>query len=303
MEKIKLFLNKNTIEYYENFDVSGISTIKLGAKVKLAIFPKNEKQFVCLIKYFNQKKIYFKVLGNLSNAFVIEEISYPIIITNKMTNETVIDGQLVTVSAGILISKLNEILRKNLLSGFEALNGIPATIGGAIYSNAGAFGTSISDRLISVYAFFDGKFINLSKNDIKFGYHYSSLSGLIIIKATFLFENKKDYDIINLINEFTYRRNKTQPSGFSLGSVYKKVNNNSAGFYIERCGLKGLKSGGIIVSNKHANFFINNGNGSIFDFLSLCNQVKQSVLFQFGVALNTEIEKVGNIDEINSRFS
>lgn len=300
---IKSFLEKNNLEYIENFDLSQISTIKLGAKAKLTIFPKNSLELKKLLKFFYNKKIFYRIFGNLSNVLFVQNIDFPLIITSKMENEVSIDKNLVTVSAGVVISKFCEILRKNSLSGLEALSGIPATIGGAIYSNAGAFGYSISDRLISILVFYDGKFIKLCKNDVKFGHHYSSLSGLIVLEATFLFENKKDYDIMELFNEFTYRRNKTQPTGFSLGSVYKKVNGNSAGFYIERCGLKGLKSGGIVVSNKHANFFINNGNGSISDFLGLCSKVESCVLYQFGVTLYTEIEKVGNKNEIDSRLS
>ena len=108
---------------------------------------------------------------------------------------------------------------------------------------------------------------------------------------------------MNLFNEFTYKRNKTQPSGFSLGSVYKKANDNSAGFYIERSGLKGTKIGGIFVSSKHANFFINDGSGSVSDFLRLENLISNEVLNQFGITLYTEIEKVGNRDEIISGFT
>ena len=303
MEIIKLFLDKNNFEYYENFDLSLISTIKLGGRAKIVIYPKNVNELKKILLYFSKKKIFFRVFGNLSNVLIIEDLDFPIIITNKMKQEVKFDNNLVTVSAGISLSKLCEILRKNSLSGFEGLSGIPATVGGALYNNAGAFGVSISDRLVSVLVFFDGKVVNISNNDIKFGYHFSTLSGFVVLEATFFFEIKKDYDIINLINEFTYKRNKTQPSGFSLGSVYKKSNIKSAGFYIERCGLKGVRFGGIVISSKHANFFINSGNGSVSDFLSLCGYAENCVLYQFGVTLNTEIEKVGNSNEINSRFS
>ncbi|MBO7508380.1 MAG: hypothetical protein J6T39_01905, partial [Clostridia bacterium] len=93
------------------------------------------------------------------------------------------------------------------------------------------------------------------------------------------------------------KRNKSQPAGLSLGSVFKRVNNTSAGFYIERSGLKGKKVGGVFVSNKHANFFINDGFGSVSDFLCLESIVKTKVLEQFCITLYTEIEKVGNKDE------
>jgi len=303
MDKIKSFLSNNKIEFYENFNLANVSAIKLGGQAKLVIYPKCIAEFKKIIKFLYSKKLIFRVFGNLSNILFIQDLDFPIIITNKMKLEVQINDNLVTVSAGVMLSKFYEILKKNNLSGLEALSGIPATIGGAIYNNAGAFGYSISDNLISVLVFFDGKFIKLNKNDIKFGYHFSSLCGLIVLEATFLFENKKEYDIIKLFNEFTYKRNKAQPSGLSLGSVYQKVNNLSAGFYIERCGLKGVRVGGIVVSNKHANFFINDGSGSAHDFLRLCSLVENAVLNQYGVTLYTEIEKVGSKNEIISRFS
>ena len=303
MERLKLFLTKNNIEHYEDFDLRQISTIRLGGKVKIIVYPSNTNELKKILKFLHQKKIYFRVFGNLSNVLFIQDLNFPIIVTNKMKTEIKIDDCLVTVSAGVLLSKFCDTMRKNCLSGIEGLSGIPATIGGAIYSNAGAFGYSIFDKLISISVFFDGKIITLQKNDIKFGYHFTSLFGFIVLEATFLFEIRKDYDIIKMFNEYTYIRNKNQPSGFSLGSIYQKVNGYSAGFYIERCGLKGERIGGIVISNKHANFFINDRNGTITDFLRLSNLVENTVLNSFGITLYTEIEKVGNKNEVISRFS
>ena len=303
MEKLKEFLDKLKMEYFENFDSYKISTIKLGEKINLIIFPHTVNDLKKLLKYLNLHKIYFRIFGNLSNVLIIENISYPVIVTNKMESEIQQNGNIVSVSAGTQVYKFYDYLKKNQLSGFEKLSNIPATIGGAIFNNAGAYNSSISKNLLSIEVFKDGKIITISKNDIKFCYHYSSLMGFIILKATFLFENKKECDIINMTNEFTLKRNKSQPTGFSLGSVFKKVKNTSAGFYIERAGLKGLKVGGVFVSNKHANFFINDGFGTVLDFLRLENIVKSKVLEQFGITLFTEIEKVGNKDEIVSRFT
>lgn len=303
MENLKHFLDKWNMEYYENFDVSKISSIRLGEKIKIVIFPHSLSELQRLLKFMSKVKLYFRVFGNLSNVLFTDVIEYPVIITNKMQSEIFRRDNFVTVSAGTTISKLCDYLRKNQLSGLEALSGIPATIGGALYSNAGAFGSSISDRLISLDVFCNGKCLTLTKNDINFGYHFSSLGGFIVLCATFLFENKKEYDIINLFNEFTYKRNKMQPSGFSLGSVYKKSNDTSAGFYIERSGLKGTKVGGVFVSSKHANFFINDGSGSVSDFLRLETLVNNKVLNGFGITLYTEIEKVGNRDEVVGGFT
>lgn len=300
--KIKEFLTKNNIEFIENFDVSLVSSIKLGEKIKIAIFPKKVNEFEKVLMFLNSLKIYFKVLGNASNVLVAGNVNYPIVFTNKMMDEIEIKNNWVTVSAGILLSRFCDVLKKNNLSGYEGLIGIPATVGGAIYNNAGAFGYSISDHLVKISVFEKGKIFDVYKNEIKFGYHFSNLSGFVVLTATFLFENKNEYDIINLCNEFTYLRNKNQPNGLSLGSVYSKANGKSAGFFIERAGLKGTRIGGVVVSNKHSNFFINDKFGTALDFLRLSALVEATVESQFGVKLVPEIEKVGDKDEIIGRL-
>lgn len=303
MDKIKLYLLKSHIEFYENFDIASISSIKLGERISLAIFPKNLKELKMLIECFYFKKIYFKIIGNASNILFISSVKYPVIITSKMEDEIQINGCVVFVSSGVLLSKFSDVLKKNELSGFEGLANIPATIGGAIMNGAGAFGYNIYDRLISIDAFVNGRFVKIKRQDINFKHHYSNLNGVFILSASFLFEKKNEYDIIKLLNEFSYLRSKSQPVGFSLGSVYQKINGKSAGFYIERSGLKGKKFGGMMVSNKHANFFINEGAGTSIDFLRLSAFVEASVELHFGLNLLPEIEKVGDKNETNGRLS
>lgn len=303
MDKLKSFLINKHIEFYENFDIASVSSIKLGEGVRLAIFPKNIKQLENVVKYFFARKIYFRVFGNTSNVLFYKFINFPVVITSKMLSEIKVNGCEVEASAGVLLSKLSDVLRKNELSGFEGLANIPASVGGAIKNGAGAFGYNIYDRLVSISALVNGKNVEILKNQINFKHHYSNLSGVFILSAKFLFEKRNEYDIMKKLNEFAYLRAKSQPVGFSLGSVYQKIGNNSAGFFIERSGLKGVKVGGLEVSNKHANFFVNDGTGTAIDFLRLSTLVESSVVAHFGVNLLPEIEKVGDIDEINSRLS
>ena len=303
MDKLWLFLQKNKIEYFEDFDLALISTIKIGGRARLIVFPKNISELTKVVQWFAVSGFPFKVIGNASNLLFVEDIEFCIIATSKMEDEIENKNGIVSVSAGMSLPKFCDYLKKNQLSGFEGLCGIPATIGGAIVSNAGAFGYSIGDRLVSVLVCKNGKVFELRKNEIKFGYHFSNLNGFIVLRASFLFENKNEYDIINLCNEFAYLRSKTQPNGLSLGSVYRKVNDRSAGFFIERAGLKGTRVGGVVVSNKHANFFVNDKTSTAGDFLRLCAIVEAGVERQFGVSLIPEIEKVGNKNEVNSRLS
>ena len=297
------FLKRNNIEHYYDYDVSLLSAIKIGSVCRLVIFPKNIGELSKILSAFYVSKIYFRVIGNASNVLFVDKITYPLVFTSKMKDEIEISGNFVTASAGVLLSRFADFLRKNKFGGFEGLVNIPGTIGGAVVTNAGAFGQSVSDNIVKVKVFCEGRVFDVQKNEIKFGYHFTNLSSFIVLSVTFWFENKNEYDIINLSNKFTYLRSKTQPSGLSLGSVYRRVNSKSAGFYIERAGLKGMKVGGVFVSSKHSNFFINEAGGTAFDFLSLCRVVETAVEKQFGICLIPEIEQIGDKNEINFRFS
>lgn len=301
MNRLKELLNNKNIDFIENFDIAEISTIKVKAILKLAVFPKCENDLIKTLKLLWQNKIPFIVVGNVSNVLFCVDAKIPVIVTAKMKDEYEIKNNRVSFSAGMQLSRMMEIVKRNRLGGLEGLFGIPATIGGAIINNAGAFNYHISSKLESIKVFHEGNIKTISADEIKFGYHYSNLKGLVLLSASFLFENKSEYDIIKLYNEYTYKRTISQPSGLSLGSVYQKVNDKSAGFYIERAGLKGFKSGGIFVSSKHANFFVSDKTGTYNDFLHLQRVVEDRVERQFGVSLISEIEKVGDDNEIIGR--
>ena len=303
MEKIRLSLLRQRVDFIENFDVIEVSTLRVSQIIDFAIFPKTIKELCSVLKILFKHKQIYKIVGNASNLLFVGRIRYPVIFTNKMKDEYKIEGRIVSVSAGMQISRLIEILKRNKLGGLEGLIGIPATIGGAVFNNASAYNNSISSRLIKVSAFYEGNIVELNANKIKFGYHFSNLKGFVLLSVTFLFENKNEYDIISLCNEYTYKRTLMQPNGFSLGSVYQKINDRSAGFYIERAGLKLLRVGGMVVSKKHANFIVNDKQGTANDFLKLQELVEEKVSKQFGLTLIPEIEKVGELYETSSRPS
>ena len=303
MDIIKLALIQSKIDYVQNFDVIEISTIKFSQIIDLAIFPKNTKELLLVLRILHRQRIEFKVVGNTSNLLFVEKIRFPVVFTNKMKDEYKVEKNIVTVSAGMQISKLIEICKRNKFGGLEELIGIPATIGGAIFNNAGAYGKSISSNLVKITGFCNGRVVELSACEIKFGYHFSNLKGIVLLTASFWFENKNEYDIISLCNEYTYKRTIMQPNGFSLGSVYQKINGKSAGFFIERAGLKLARIGGVVVSKKHANFFVNDKTGTSYDFLRLQSFVEDRVEKQFGLTLVSEIEKVGEIYETSCRPS
>ena len=137
MEMIKFALMQSRIEFSQSFDVSEISTIKFSQIIDLAIFPKNTKELILVLKILSKNKCVFRVVGNTSNLLFATKINYPIVFTSKMKDEYTIEKNIVTVSAGMQISRLLEICKRNKLGGLEQLVGIPATVGGAIFNNAG----------------------------------------------------------------------------------------------------------------------------------------------------------------------
>ena len=297
MDKIKPSLLRQKIDFIENFDIIEVSTLRISQVIEIAIFPKTIRELCFVVKLLFRCKQPYKIVGNASNLLFVGRVRYPVIFTNKMKDEYKVDGKLVTVSAGMQISRLIEILKRNRLGGIEGLIGIPATIGGAVFNNASAYNNMISSHLVKILAIHEGNVVEIYKDQIKFGYHFSNLKGIVVLSVTFLFENKNEYDIISLCNEYTYKRTSMQPNGFSLGSVYQKINGKSAGFYIERAGLKMLRVGGMVVSKKHANFIVNDKQGSAVDFLKLQSLVEKRVSEQFGLTLIPEIEKVGELYE------
>ena len=164
MDKLKGFLKAQNIEFHENFDGSIISSIKLGAIIKIAIFPKNERELEKILVFASLIKCPVRVFGNASNILIVNNIEFPVVFTTKMNDDILIDRGIVSVSAGVLLSRFFDVLKKNNLSGFEGLIGIPATVGGAIMNNAGAYGYHISDRLLSVKVFKNGKIFAHQRN-------------------------------------------------------------------------------------------------------------------------------------------
>ena len=179
----------------------------------------------------------------------------------------------------------------------EGLFGIPGTVGGMVRQNAGAFGYEISDRFkcATCYHPYTQSISNYSKDDMQFSYRDSILrnNSAILLNATFELIEKKRNDILAEIAEYKERRVTTQPLEYpSLGSIFKRYNGISAGYYIDRAGLKGHCIGGACVSSKHAGFIVNKGGATAEDYLKLIEYVKDKVYSVFGIELEEEIEVI-----------
>jgi UDP-N-acetylmuramate dehydrogenase len=197
--------------------------------------------------------------------------------------------------SGASLEKLIRFNAEHKLTGLEALSGIPASVGGAVVMNAGAFGKTISDHIVEVETLVDGRIKKYLKDECKFIYRGSKFSSKkeVIISATFSFERGERENIEQREKAYMESRRNKQPVGKSCGSVFKNPENISAGELIERANLKGLTIGGARVSDKHANFILTNSSATATDVHNLILHIKEKIQKDFGVFLNEEVEYLG----------
>lgn len=238
----------------------------------------------------------FLVIGNGSNLLVSDR-GIDGVVLQVASSAPLVDGCYITATAGLSLAKLCIAACENGLSGLEFAYGIPGTVGGGVYMNAGAYGGELADVLQSVTALkSDGTVVTLQKDDLKLGYRHSVFmeQPLIVLQATFALEEDNKAAIRSRMDEFLSRRKEKQPLEFpSGGSFFKRPTGHFAGALIEQCGLKGLSVGGAQISEKHAGFLLNRGDATCADVMELCRQVQQRVQEAYGVELEREVQVIG----------
>lgn len=267
-------------------------TIGIGGKAKIFARPANFFDLLRTIKFAEQTSQKYKIVGNGSNILFDDDGFDGIIITTRgIVSFTELEGGHMLASSGMLASEFLEKTREFLLSGFEWAVGIPATLGGMVFMNAGANGSDMSEIVHAVTFIERGKIRTLRGEDLHFGYRdsYFKHSDTIVMSIEFALKKDRKKMIEERIQNFLSKRLETQPRGRSLGSVFKN-GSIPAGKMIDEAGLKGFRVGGIEVSQKHANFFVNIDNGSANDYLRLIEIAKDLVRQKFGEELEEEIE-------------
>ena len=279
----------------ENALISDYTTYKLSGKINKVVYPDSLDKLKDLIRYLKDNKIKYMIVGNGSNLVFLGDYDGVIIKLDKF-NGLNIDKNIVKVGAGYSLIKLSMTTAREGLSGLEFASGIPGTIGGAIYMNAGAYNASISDVVDSVTVLDDNLDIRkLSFEELLFGYRNSVLreKDYICLEATLKLRKGKEEEILELIKNRKHRRLKSQPLEYpSAGSVFRNPEGDYAGRLIEEVGLKGMNINGAEVSNKHANFIINKGGASGEDIQKLIILVKKTVKERYGIELREEQEFV-----------
>lgn len=289
------FLAKEDVEYKRNATISLCSSVKIGGNADVAIFPNTQDKLIRSVKYLKENKIKYRVVGKMSNILADDSGYCGVLVFTTHLNRFSRSDCYVNVECGALFSHVIARCAKYGLGGAEALFGIPGTVGGMVFSNAGAFGSEISDFLVDalVYDSEKEKIQALTATQMQFSYRSSILNGsrLILLSATFLFERRRQEDILNEVGKIKERRMREQPYEYpSLGSIFKRVDGISAGKLIDMAGMKGYSVGGAQISQKHAGFIINKHNSSSEDFKKIISDVKQTVSERYGVLLNEEIE-------------
>ena len=279
------------------------TTYGIGGPADLMIFPKSKQDLIKVIEIINENKLQLTILGSGSNVLVSDNGIRGAVISlkNSLKKIEVVDN-ILYAECGTMLGKIVKHAVKNDLIGLENLNGVPGTLGGALIMNAGAWGGEISENLIHVEVINSKSEIKrILKKDLNFSYRKSSFNkDDILLSAKFILK-KANKDIIkeNFI-EAQSGRKKSQPlNKRSAGSLFKNPKDNSAGKLLDDAGLKGLSIGDAKISDKHANFFINDGDASSSDMLMLIKKAHQEVKEQFNVNLSLEVKLMGfNKDEI-----
>lgn len=277
----------------EFFDFSKHSSIGVGGVARMAFYPKSAEETKQLLSRLKRDDLKHIVLGNLTNVLPPDERVEKVIISTKKLVESRI-GEQVYVSAGVSSGCLLKACRYAKKSGAEFLAGIPCTIGGALYMNAGVSGRYIAEIVESVDVYRDGKIIKLSQSECGYAYKKSVFmqNSDVILGATLRLTDSDEKHIAQTIGEYIERR-KHLPKGKSMGCVFKNPISQqpkfSAGEWIEKSGLKGARCGGAYVSEQHANFVINDGGATSKDVKELIKFIKESVQKQHNIRLEEEI--------------
>lgn len=286
----------------ENADMSKEVSFKAGGMADLLVQPQSVEELQHLLKVLDDEKTSHIIMGNGSNL-LIKDGGYRGVVVKIAAEafskvEILEDGLTVKVGAATLMSTFARFLMENELAGFEFASGIPGSIGGAVFMNAGAYGGEIKDILKEVVAVSkDGKEIKtIDAAELDLGYRHSALheSGFIVVEAVFEFEKGKRDEISENIRELNKKRNEKQPVNYpSAGSFFKRPEGYFAGKLVQDAGLKGYTIGGAQVSELHSGFVINIGGATATDIVTLMKHCQKEVFNQFGVKLEPEVRILG----------
>lgn len=298
MKELKKYIKDNQVgKCLENVSLKEYTTYKVGGKAKFMVYPKSTDKLILLLKYLKDKDIKFMVLGFGSNVLFSDDVYNGVIIKLDEFNDIEFEGTKVTCGCGASLMKVAMMAIRRGLTGLEFACGIPGSIGGAVYMNAGAYKSDMGYIVSKVKVLTkDYKVITMVNKEMDFHYRTSFLQknkDYICLEATLKLKKGNKEEMESIVSERKKRRLESQPLEYpSAGSVFRNPEGDFAGRLIEELGYKGLEKGGAQVSSKHANFIINKGNAKAKDIKELIEFVKDSVYDKYKIELKVEQEFV-----------
>ena len=290
-------LTKNGIEIKRQVPLSKYTFTKTGGPAEFLAFPRNESELKNLVIAAHDNNIPLTIIGNASNLIIRDGgISGIVLILTKM-NQIKVDKNKVIAQAGATIVDTAFTAAHHGLSGLEFAAGIPGSVGGAVFMNAGAYGGETCSVIESVRVMTrSGNFKSYSQSEMKFSYRHSLVqeNGDIVLEAVFALKKSAKNRILADMNYLNALRQYKQPLEYpSCGSVFKRPTGHYVGPMIIQAGLQGKQIGGAQDSTKHAGFIVNKGNATATDYLDLIHLIQEKIKIKFGLDLHTEVRIIG----------
>lgn len=289
------FYNEADIKIDEN--LSQYVNFRVGGPADIILKPQSKEQLLSSVKVCMENNIPFYVIGNGSNLLVRDGGFRGVVMLLSDIKNITVSNNRVIAECGAMLKDVSDKAAENSLTGFEFACGIPGTIGGAVFMNAGAYDGCVSDIIESAEVITEeGAVLTLLKNDLDLGYRSSIVmkNGYVVLSATFKLKKGEIKSIHDLVNDLTKKRESKQPLEYpSAGSTFKRPEGYFAGKLIEDAGLKGFSIGGAAVSEKHSGFVINKGGATAKDIIDLIRHIQDEVKRQFGVELHPEVRIIG----------
>lgn len=281
--------------YAAPFSFQKNTTVGIGGDAPLALYPESEERLVAALSILDEKKLPYCVLGRGSNVLVSDTGFSGVVVSTSRVGRVFTRGEMLHAECGAGLEKVLSTAKRNGLGGISFLCGIPASVGGAIYMNAGVKSGYIGERVYSVAVYSSGKRQELAAKDCGFSYKHTRFMDepkSVILSARLRLERCV---AVRIEEEYAaYKRARANlPKGRSMGCVFKNPDNVSAGMLLEKVGMKGAECGGAAVSDKHANFIINRGGATAKDVVCLIERMKNEVFSETGIELMEEIRYIG----------
>jgi UDP-N-acetylmuramate dehydrogenase len=298
----------------ENIALKDLSTFKVGGKAKYVVFADNNDDVIDALRFAQENNLPIGIIGAGCNLLITDDNIDGLILKMNAKNIEIKDT-LVFAEAGLSLAALTALGHKNNLTGLEWAPSVPSSVGGAIRGNAGAFGGETKDKLKQVRVYREGQIIDIEATALDFQYRYSGFKAPnnkdIILGGLFELETGDVASSQKQVRDNIIKKNQNQPVGVACsGCIFKNYEGNidislydkypdlakfvengiiPSGYLIEKAGLKGISYGGIQVSDKHANYMINTGDGKFEEVMKLIQIVKDKVSQEFGVDIEEEV--------------